>query len=107
MPYGSLVNITTNDSNKMDIDNHHDEEEKIIIDVDIDENPELQSQPTVPPKVKRKLGKTVNEVQSETPINPSTTTELQSEEKKAKGKKRKVESTADSSPVKKSKKTKT
>jgi hypothetical protein len=25
MPYGSLVNVTTNDTNKMDIDNHEEE----------------------------------------------------------------------------------
>jgi DNA-directed RNA polymerase I subunit RPA34.5 len=100
MPYGSLVNVTTNDSNEMDIDNV---EEEIVIDVDI-ENPE--SQPTLPPKARRKQGKIVNETQLETPINPSTTTELQSEGKKAKGKKRKVESMADSSVVKKSKKVK-
>ena len=101
IPYGSLVNVTTNDNIKMDIDNH---QEKVVINVDI-ENPEPQ--PTVPPKVKRKQGKTVNETQLEAPINPSTTTELQSEGKKVKGKKRKVESMADSSVVKKSKKVKT
>lgn len=98
MPYGSLVNVTTNDSNEMDIDNH---EEEIVID-----NPEPQ--PTVPAKAKRKEGKTVNETQLETPINLSTTTESQSEGKKAKRKKRKVEGMADSSEVvKKPKKVKT
>ena len=101
MPYGSLLNATTNNNNELDIDNHEDE---IVMNVDI-ENPELQ--PTVSPKSKRKHKKTVNEIQLETPINPSTTTELQSEGKKAKGNKRKAESTADSSAVKKSKKTKT
>jgi hypothetical protein len=78
MPYGSLVNVTTNDSNEMDIDNdNHEKKEIIMIDADI-ENPQLQPQPqpTVP------------------------------EGKKAKGKKRKVENTSDSSPVKKFKKTK-
>jgi hypothetical protein len=103
MPYGSLVNVT-NDSNKMDIDNH--EEEEIVMNEDI-ENPELQSQPTIPPKARRKHRKSVDEIQLDTPINPSTTTELQPEGKKAKGKKRKIESTADSSDVKKSKKSKT
>lgn len=106
MPYGSLVNVPLNDSNGMDIDNI---EEEIVVNevmnVDI-ENPELQPQHTVPPKVKRKQGKTVNEIQLEAPLNPSATTESQSEGKKAKGKKRKVESTAGSTPVK-SKKTKT
>lgn len=98
MPYGSLVNVTTNDSNEMDIDNH---EEEIVID-----NPEPQ--PTIPAKAKRKEGKTVNETQLEIPINLSTTTESQSEGKKAKRKKRKVESMADSSEVvKKPKKVKT
>ena len=92
------MNVTTN-SNEMVIDNH--EEEIVII-----ENPEPQT--TVPQKTKKKHGKTINETQLQTPIDPSTTTELQSEGKKVKGKKRKVESLADSSlVVKKSKKVKT
>jgi hypothetical protein len=99
MPYGSLVNVT-NDSHEMNL-----EEEKVM-KVDI-ENPELQHLPVVPPKVKRKHAKAVNEIQLDTPINPSTTTELHSDGKKATGKKRKVESIADSSAVKKSKKIKT
>lgn len=102
MPYGSLVNVTTNDRNEMDIDKH---EEEIVVDVDIEKNPEPQL--TVSPKGRRKQGKTVNETQLEPLIDPSTTTESQSEGKKAKGKKRKVESMADSSVVKKPKKVKT
>ena len=97
MPYGSLVNVT-NDSNEMDIDNH---EEEMVMNVDI-KNPEPQS--IVTSKAKKKHEETVNEIQSEPPINPSTTSDSP---KKVKGKKRKVESTADSPTVKKSKKTKT
>ena len=101
MPYGSLVNSTTNESNEMDVDNH---QEEIVMDVDIENS---EPQPTLPPKAKRKQEKPVNEAQLQTPINPSTPTELHSEGKKAKGKKRKVESTANSPVVKKSKKIKT
>ena len=78
MPYGSLVNVTTNDSNEMDIDDdNHEKEEIITINADT-ENPQIQpqSQPTVP------------------------------EGKKVKVKKRKVENTSDSSPMKKFKKSK-
>lgn len=100
MPYGSLVKVN---NNEMDIDTH---EEETVMNVDT-ENPEPVTH-AVSPKVKKKQGKTVNEIHSETPINPSTATEMQSENK-VKGKKRKVESsnTAESPAAKKPKKSKT
>ena len=115
MPYGSLVNATNN-NNKMDIDDTHQED---------DDEPRYHRPSALTyrhPKGKKK------EIHSEPPINPSTATKVQFEGihiepainsstaaegesvgKKVKGKKRKSESsnTMESSPAKKSKKAKT
>lgn len=105
MPYGSLVNVT----NEMDIDIDTHEEETVM-DVDI-EDPEPQ--PTASPKTKKKKKreKTADKIHIETPLNPSTSAEVEPDRKKAKtkGKKRKGESTdaAESPVAKKSKKLKT
>jgi hypothetical protein len=101
MPYGSLVKVA---SDEMDIDIH---EEEVVMNADI-ESPEPQPQPTASPKAK-KHKKTIEKIHWETPISPSTPTEVQSEGKKVKGKKRKGDSTntAEFPAPKKSKKTKT
>ena len=86
----------------MDIDIH---EEEMVMNADI-ESP--KPQPAASPKAK-KHKKTIEKIHLETPISPSIPTEVQSEGKKVKGKKRKGDSTntAESPAPKKIKKTKT